>query len=163
LAFLSLGLPAFFFWPICYRLFQILKKINVISAVTLGAVITNGFLNYIFMKRGFGIKGVAFATSIANYIVVAGAVVHLHTLGTRVVTVKMIRVLLITVVVSAASLASTFLIPVGAENPAGLLLRGGGYLAAVAILLYHVRNDEIRNWRDTVMAEIFPARRNVTG
>lgn len=64
----ALGLPSFFLWPVFYRLYQILEKIQIIAVIAITGVIINVALNYIFVFRfNLGVKGIAAATVASNY------------------------------------------------------------------------------------------------
>ncbi|MDA8121361.1 MAG: polysaccharide biosynthesis C-terminal domain-containing protein [Deltaproteobacteria bacterium] len=154
LAFLSLAIPAFFTWPIFYRLFQVLEKLFAIGLISFCAIFLNAILNYLFMKMGMGIKGLALATSIAYYALVVGGAFELRRLGIRVFSKSAWQVLLISLGISVAALGVTWLIPAGLELKAGLVLRGAAFLATVGILLFLTPNKAVSNCRDTIVRDI---------
>lgn len=155
LSFYALGIPAFIFWPICYRLFQILGKLKDITAIACAAVLLNGILNYMFMEAGFGIRGVALATSISNYALIAGAILLLKRMDIHLTGRKTLGVAAIVVIASGASLLLSHMVPVPSGHTAGVLCRGVVFLLAVTVILYGLPNREIRSWRETVFRQIF--------
>jgi putative peptidoglycan lipid II flippase len=75
LAVYIIGLPAFFLWPILYRLFQILETMKTIALVAILAVAINAILNYLFLfKLRYGLQGIAMATVLAYYYLVIASV-----------------------------------------------------------------------------------------
>jgi putative peptidoglycan lipid II flippase len=159
LAFFAVAIPGFFLWPIFYRLFQILGKLGSITTVACLAVALNGGLNYLFMTLGLGVKGIALATSLADYGLVLGSVILLRRDGITVATKGVLSVLLMSVGVGAAALGATFAVPIEAGTPAGLFLRAALFTLVSAALFYFVPNEGVRRWRETVLHEILPARR----
>jgi putative peptidoglycan lipid II flippase len=159
LAYFAVAIPGFFLWPIFYRLFQILGKLGSITAVAGLAVVLNGGLNYLFMTLGMGVKGIALATSLADYGLVLGSVILLRRNGIAVATKGVLSVLLMSAGVGAAALGATFAVPVEAGTPAGLFLRAALFTLVSAALFYFVPNERVRRWRETVLHEILPARR----
>lgn len=156
LSFLALGIPAFFIWPICYRLFQILRKLGKISILAYCAVVLNGILNFLFMKMGLGIKGLALATSISNYGLALGSAIVSRQVGISIVEKETLSVLLISLGVSTVALSLTLVIPAEAQTVEGLFLRSLTFSLTVAMLFYLVPNEDVRFWRETVLREILP-------
>ncbi|HEY7532902.1 MAG TPA: lipid II flippase MurJ [Nitrospiraceae bacterium] len=158
LAFFGLALPAFFILPISFRLFQILGKLVSISVVGLLCVISNAFLNYFFLNMGMGIKGLALATSLSNYLSVAGAAVLLARLGIRAFTKRTLWVFLVSLAASVAAMGIAGLVPGPSGSLGGLILRGSAFLIAAAGLYRVIPNSELKEWRNTVIREILPSR-----
>ena len=161
LAYISLALPAFFIWPICYRLFQILEKLFAIGIICLGAVLLYAVLNFLFMKMGMGIKGLALATSISWYALVINGAFIFRRLGLKIFTKDVWQVFLISLGIGGAALGVTWLIPAGFGSFPVLILRGAAFLMTVASLLFLVPHEAIRNWRDTIMREILPRKESM--
>ncbi len=158
LGYFAPAIPAFFAWPTCYRLFQILEKLRTVTLLAVGAVLANAILNFLFMRMGFGIKGLALATSLSNYALVTGAILSLRRMGIHAVSTDVPRVLAITLLTSGAALSLTFLAPIGAESTRGIILRGLIFISASAAFLYFIPDRSIRYWRNTVLDEILPGR-----
>jgi putative peptidoglycan lipid II flippase len=158
LAFFGLALPAFFILPISFRLFQILGKLVSISVVGLLCVISNALLNYFFLKMGMGIKGLALATSLSNYLSVAGAAILLARLGIRAFSKRTLWVFLASLAASVAALGIAGLVPGPSGSLGGLILRGSAFLIAAAGLYWVIPNRDVKEWRNTVIREILPSR-----
>lgn len=156
LTWLGISIPAFFLWPLCYRLFQILGRLRSISMAAFCAVLLNGALNYLFMRLGMGIKGLALATSLANYALVAGAVLLFRREGIHIATNRIFAVLLISIGVAAAALGASTVVPPQTHSVIDLACRGGLFVLVAAVLFLLVPNDQIRYWRKTVIRELFP-------
>ena len=61
--FYSLALPFLFLWPILYRVYQIKNKLAFLIFIALFGIITNLYLNYLFViKINLGIKGICLGT-----------------------------------------------------------------------------------------------------
>ena len=159
LAFFAMAIPAFFLWPILYRLFQILERVGTITAIALAAVLTNAGLNYIFLMMGMGIKGLALATMLANYVLVLGAVVLYRKFGISVAGWKSLPVMLFAAGGSVVSLQLIKFLPASASTMGGLVLHCMAYLVVTAGLLCLVPNREIREWRKAVLRQIIPGKR----
>lgn len=155
LAFFAPAIPAFFFWPICYRLLQVLEKLKAIAVISVAAVLLNGALNLLFMELGMGIKGLALATTIANYGLVGGAAILLRRNGISLLPANVRRVLFISAGVSAAALAVTFAVPFGPNAAFSTIVHGLIFVVATAALFRFVPNEDIRHWRETVFSDIF--------
>lgn len=162
LAFLSFAIPAFFLWPLCYRLFQILEKLKAIAAISVAALLLNAALNALFLKMELGVKGLALATSISNSILVGGAILLLRRYRILVFDRKVQGVLAVSLAVSGIALGLVSVLPVSAKSTGGLILLGVFYVFAVCIMFYGVPNESIRYWRETVLGELnpFPSGRN---
>jgi putative peptidoglycan lipid II flippase len=153
LAYLSIAIPAFFIWPLCYRLFQILEKLFAIGMISLFAVFLNAALNYLFLKMGLGIKGLALATAVAWYTLVIGGSYRFFRLGITLFKRNVLQVLLISVGVSAVSLAVSLAFPIDAETTAGLLVTACVYCATAACLYHVLPNERVRHIRKNVLGE----------
>ncbi len=156
LSFLAPAIPAFLLWPICYRLFQVVEKLRSIGIVTGAGILVHVSLNFVFMRLGLGIKGLALATTIASYAVVAGAALLMRKSDITFLSRKAFNVLLIAIVVSGLSFGISRAIPLPAEGAALLLSRGAFFVVLVSALYLCIPNEEIRNWRRTVANEIVP-------
>lgn len=154
LAFFAMAIPAFFLGPIYYRLFQILEKVRTITVISLAAVLLNVVLNYLFLKMEMGIKGIALATTLANYTSVFFAMVLSRNFGISVAGWKTFQVMLFTTGGSIVSLVLVKLLPVNANTTQGLVFHCIAFLAVMAALLYLAPNNEIRAWRHTVYRQI---------
>jgi putative peptidoglycan lipid II flippase len=159
LAYFGLSIPALFILPISYRLFQILGKIAPISIVGLGCVISNAIMNYLFLRMGLGIKGVALATSISNYLSVAGAAVLFNRFAIAAFTKKTLLVFLISVAVSMVALITSGFVPIGSDPVGGVIVRGIVFLLASMLLYSLVPNRSVKEWRDTVIRELSPVKK----
>jgi putative peptidoglycan lipid II flippase len=159
LRYFAIAIPAIFLSPIMYRLFQILGRLRGISIVGIISVILNAVLNYLFLKMGSGIKGLALATTVSYYIGICGYFLLLRRLGFRLMRKEVFPVLLIAIISGVLSCAMTFLIPIDPGTLLGMITVGGMYLFAVALFYYLTSNEEIRFWRDTVIREIIPFRK----
>lgn len=159
LRYFAIAIPAIFLSPITYRLFQILGRLRGISIVGIISVISNAVLNYFFLKMGFGIKGLALATTVSYYVGICGYFLLLRRLGFRLMTKEMFLVLLIAMISGVLSCAMTFLVPFDPETLPGLIAVGAMFLFAISLFYYLTSNEEIRFWRDTVIKEILPFRK----
>jgi putative peptidoglycan lipid II flippase len=155
----AIAIPAFFLNPITYRLFQILGRLRGISIVGIFSVISNAGLNYLFLEMGFGIIGLALATTISNYIGICGYFLLLKRLGFRLLAKEVFPVILISMISGGLSCAMTFIVPVDPGTVSGLITIGTMFMFAVLLVYFLTSNEEIRFWRDTVIREILPFRK----
>jgi putative peptidoglycan lipid II flippase len=156
LTFISFAIPIFFLWPVLYRLFQILEKLKAIAAISVAALLLNAALNALFLKMDLGVKGLALATSISNYVLAGGAIVLLRRNRILVFDSKVQGVLGISLAISGIALGLAYVLPVSAKSTGGLFLHGVSYVLAVGIMFYAVPNESIRYWRETVLGELNP-------
>ena len=156
LTFTSFSIPVFFLLPILYRLFMILEKLKAIAIIGITALLLNAALNALFLKMGLGVKGLALATSLSNYVLVAGAILLLRRIGILVFDSKVRGVLGISLAISGTALGATAVLPFPVNLTGGFILLGVFYTLAVGILFYAVPNESIRFWRETVLRELNP-------
>jgi putative peptidoglycan lipid II flippase len=156
LTFFSFAIPVFFLWPVLYRLFQILEKLKAIAVVSIASLVLNAALNAWFLNLGLGVKGLALATSISNYVLAGGAILLLRRNQPHLFDRKVSGVLGISLSISGIALGLAWMLPVSAASTGGLTLIGGTYTLAVGILYYVVPNEGIRYWRETVLGELNP-------
>lgn len=154
LAWFAAGIPAFFFWPVCYRLFQVLEQFRLVGIAAAGAVALNACFNLVFMKMGMGIAGLALATSIAAYGLVAAAAVGFWRLGIAVFDGSVAGVLAVSLAISAAALGAAFLVPAAGGAVGDLFLRGAVFAAVAGGLFFVVPHRAVRTCRDTIVGEI---------
>ena len=154
LTFLAISIPATFINPVSVRLFQILGKLKGIAIVGLSGVVVNAALNCLFLRMGFGIQGLALATSVSYYVISAGIFILLERLGIRILKGDVIKVLGISTGIGLLSLAIAHAVPLSPDTLAGILLRGTTFLVSVLILVLLVPNRDFVFWRKTVAREV---------
>ncbi len=154
LAFFSPAIPAFFFWPICYRLFQIMEKLKAIGAIAIVAILCNAALNLLFMNMGMGIKGLAIATTIANYTMIGGAAILLRRHGITLFSKNVLSVFLLVAGICSAVLLLTYFVPPDKGTAIGLASHAILFFGATALAVYWIPNKEVRYWRDTVLKDL---------
>jgi len=150
------GLPGMFFWPVCYRLFQILERFRAVVALALAAVGIDAVLNYVFLRMGMGVGGIALATSITFWVLSAGAAAGLGRFGIRLPAAAALQVFLLSAAASAAALGAAAAVPLPASTTAGLLARGAAFAACACFLLWVAPHPAVRDWRDTIVRELAP-------
>ncbi|GAB4369863.1 MAG: murein biosynthesis integral membrane protein MurJ [Deltaproteobacteria bacterium] len=153
LAFLSLAIPAYFLWPLFYRVFQILENLGAIGWISLSAVLLNAALNFLFLSLDLGIRGIALATSISWYALVAGAALLFFRSGLRFLDRSVLEVGLFSVGAALVSLLLSAAVSPPATTTPGLLLRGAIFLLADAGLYWIIPHGAIRHVRDTIHRE----------
>jgi len=158
LRYYALAIPAGFLWPICYRLLQVLRRMDGVVASAIFAVATNAVLNYVFLKAGLGIAGLALATAIANYLLLFCCVLLLSRRGVPIVTRGLVKVLLTSTGIAGAGVLAASRVPWGEGSLTSLLGPATVFLGIVAGLLLAVPRGEIREWRNTVIADLLPRR-----
>jgi putative peptidoglycan lipid II flippase len=154
----ALGIPAMFLWPVCYRLLQVLRRVEGMVGIAIVTVFVNAGLNHLFLKIGMGISGLALATSSANYLLLLSCLFLLARRGVSVATGGALRVLLISVLIAGAAVAVTAQVPWGKGAVAGAIGPGVLFVAIVGAFLFVAPGREIREWRMTVAGELLPRR-----
>jgi len=154
LACFSISIPVLFMGPICTRFFQIQERMGVVTKVVFFSVLVNAGLNLLFLKMGMGIQGVALASSLAWYCAFAGYMLALRRLGYQILDQGVARVFCISLAISVIALGCTALLPFHSRSAVGLLFKGGIFLVASAAMFSVSKNEKIRYWKETVLAEI---------
>ncbi len=158
-----LGLPAFFALPVCVRTLQVCKRLGWITELSALSLLLNAGLNYLFvMRAGMGVKGIAFATSLAYAAAGAAALVLVSRAGIRVRYPETLGILPNVLCGVAVALAAAALMPAPAPPLAAALARGAVFVPVYVAVAVLIPGREMRRLRDMVL-DSFPVLRRAGG
>jgi len=150
----AFGLPPLLVWPVMYRMFQILGRTHAVLRLAIMAFVLNCVLNGFAIAFGFGVRGLALATTISVYCLAAGGVLALTRELGRMVGLGTIVVALQVLAASGVGALAAWLTPSVGSRLVTLGLKGVVFVGIVAILIRFAPAEGIRVWRETVVADL---------
>src|SRR5574341_1614359 len=157
LRFFILGLPAWAFWGTLCRLHQISEQFGRLFVISVIGLACHAGLNYLLgFHWGMGLRGLALATAIGSYIVVAMSLGHLRGLATRSDVPKLCLAATFVIVFSALSLLASEIIPKGG----GLLtlsLNATVFAAVYWIAMTRLSNEWLRSAYNEIASHVRPS------
>jgi len=159
LKFYILGVFPLFFWPVCYRVFQIYRKLRPVMWIGLISVALNATLNYLFVFQAeMGVAGIALATAISGWTVSVVGLLSLRSLGIKIMFRQPARMLGNMVSGTIVAVLVCRWIPLPPDSWEGILLRGGAFVLTYVAVVFSIPNRYIREIRGMVQFPFSPSK-----
>lgn len=158
-----LGLPAFFLLPVTTRILQIFRRMRWISLAALGSVILNASLNYLFVfVLGWGVRGIATATSIGILAISATEMLLVSRLGIHVRFREMAGVFPAIGTGILLGFGAVRILPEAGSPLLRIFVTGSAFVFSYVAVLSVFPGTEMRRVREMIL-ESFPALRRSSG
>lgn len=151
LKFYILGVFPLFFWPVCYRVFQIYRKLRPMMWIGLISVTLNATLNYVFVfQAGMGVAGIALATAISGWAVSVLGLLSLHKLGIEIRFRQPAGMLGNMLLGTMAAVLICGWLPLSPATWGGMFVKGSAFVLTYAAVIFFIPNRYIREIRGMV-------------
>lgn len=152
---LALYIPGLFLNPMLYRLLQVTDNLKGVVKYGFLSVAMNIGLNFLFLRLGMGLGGLALATILSGYFVLLVNFLIVRGKGLRILSVDMPGVVATSLAASAISIGATILLNKHLLSlPFGIILVFAIYSAILLAAYFVVPNKTIKAWVTTISSEL---------